>query len=131
MKKLKQIKKLLEVLNSEEDIINKVKSLGFDSVVTRNPNELTIYIHYKKRIVVKFPNIRSGYDVPKWACPTEIIKTKDHGHCFIQPLINDSEDDIMNHKNFEEFEIKVCEDLCDMHVGNFGIYRGNLIIHDW
>lgn len=92
----------------------------------------SVYIHKKKRIVVKYPYIVNDYKPKKDTVPTLVLTRVRSGYfreyrtIYIQPLIDTTgcvqAQHILNRKHPR---------LYDIHNGNVGWYKKKPVLFDW
>ncbi len=122
MKKLQKIKKLVSKLNSIEDLTN----FGFVKRKVWDSSCGVIYIHQKKRIVVKMPNI--CYGKPR-AAITTVRFWKGDELIFIQPLCCTKKSRLA--QKLLGIDMGLHGDCHDLHSGNVGWYKGKPVVFDW
>lgn len=133
---MKKLEWARELVLKEKCRLSNLRKHGFVRVVPKKSSTPSIYIHRKKRIVVKRPYLTDD-KMPKAACPTLIIDSPDP-RCgilekiFIQPLVDVSDDakwaahSILNEK--QESGDLVGADLKE---SNCGMYKRKPVIFDW
>lgn len=134
MKKLEAVKKLVLKLDGR---LSNLRNHGFVRYKPRSSSIAYIYIHRKKKVVVKRPFLthasRAKDELPEHAVPTLVVDCPRHGwdeleKIFIQPLVDVSPD--------ARFNAYSC--LCnydpkppDFKSDNCGLYKQCPVIIDW